>query len=749
MPALRTCPDCGLSIPPDAPPGFCPRCELAGALASAQSLAESAFEERPSSLGRIRYFGDYELLEEIAHGGMGLVYKARQLSLNRIVAVKMILAGRLATPTDVQRFRTEAGAAANLQHPNIVAIHEVGEHDGRHYFSMDFVEGQNLADLVRENPLSPARAARYAKSIAEAIQHAHDHCTLHRDLKPSNVLIDELDQPRVTDFGLAKRLQSDANLTLTGQMLGTPGFMPPEQADRQHGEVGPRSDVYGLGAILYFLLTGRPPFSADTLEATFAQVLQTEPAPPRMLNANVPRDLETICLKCLEKDPGRRYHSAQALAEDLERFLEGEPILARPISTSGKVWRWCHRNPRLAGALGMILMLLITVAVGSTVAAFRIAEARNAEEIERRRALSFAEAEGRERQRTQSAYLKAADTLTQLEIQKAEALFQAGDSATALAHLARLLRGDLSNRVAAERILSALSQRTFALPVGLPLSHERTVVAAHFSPDGRRVVTASHDHTARVWDALTGEPVTDPLESRERLNSAWFSPDGTLVVTASNDDAARTFDVATSQRLIKMIHDDDVLDAEFSPDGRHIATGCKDGNAYLWNAQDGQRLRGPLWNGAPVKIVRFSPNGRRLLTIADKTARLWNLPSGHLVGQPMELGETIHSAQFSPDGAIFILADNSGTVQFWTSQSGQTILEPLHTWGVCAVDLSPDAATSWRLRTGTRESGKSSTGIPKGNRAGIPRRCDRHGSVPTGSPSQRRRSIGRPESGTR
>ncbi|MEX0712979.1 MAG: serine/threonine-protein kinase, partial [Pirellulales bacterium] len=276
-----------------------------------------------------RQFGDYELLEEIARGGMGVVYKARQVRLNRLVAIKMILAGQFATDRDVERFYTEAQAAANLRHPHIVAIHEVGEHDGQHFFSMDYVEGQSLSALVKDHPLPSRMAADFVQTIAEAIHHAHEQGILHRDLKPSNVLVDRANQPRVTDFGLARRIEGDSQLTATGTVVGTPSYMPPEQAAGKRGAMGPASDVYSLGAILYELLTARPPFQAATSLDTMLQVLHSEPVPPRLLNRAVDRDVETISLKCLQKDPRRRYASAQELADDLQRYSNHEPILAR------------------------------------------------------------------------------------------------------------------------------------------------------------------------------------------------------------------------------------------------------------------------------------------------------------------------------------------------------------------------------------------------------------------------------------
>ena len=319
------------------------------------------------SLGTVPYFGDYELLEEIARGGMGVVYKARQVSLDRIVALKMILAGQLASPADVQRFHAEAKAAANLKHPNIVAIHEVGQHEGQHFFSMDYVAGRSLAELVRANPLPAARAARYVQTVAEAIEHAHQQGTLHRDLKPSNVLIDEADRPHVTDFGLAKQIKAESGLTVTGQILGTPSYMPPEQAAGRTAEVGPASDVYSLGALLYDLLTGRPPFRAESVFDTIVQVVNTEPVPPRLLNPSVPRALDTICLKCLEKDPAKRFASAQELADDLGRFLAGEPIRARPPSIPFAVRHWVRQNVRAMAwtvGIGLVSGLLMSGVVG-------------------------------------------------------------------------------------------------------------------------------------------------------------------------------------------------------------------------------------------------------------------------------------------------------------------------------------------------------------------------------------------------
>ncbi len=308
-------------------------------------------------LARVRYFGDYEIIQEIARGGMGVVFRARQTTLNRTVALKMILAGQLADDVEVKRFYTEAEAAAHLDHPGIVPIFEVGRHEGQHYFSMGFVEGRSLAQRLADGPLPARQAAGLIHRVSEAVEYAHKCGVIHRDLKPANILLDRDGNPRITDFGLAKKVGGDSALTGSGQIMGTPSYMPPEQAGGNRGDVGPTADVYALGATLYALLVGRPPFQAATPMDTVIQVLGDEPAPPRRLNASIPRDLETICLKCLEKQPARRYASASALAADLRRFLAGEPIVARPVTTAERAVKWVRRSPVVASLLALVAVV--------------------------------------------------------------------------------------------------------------------------------------------------------------------------------------------------------------------------------------------------------------------------------------------------------------------------------------------------------------------------------------------------------
>ena len=313
----------------------------------------------------IEYFGDYELLDVLGRGGMGVVYQARQVSLDRIVAVKMILAGQLSSESEVARFHAEAEAAAKLDHPGIVPIHEIGEYAGRHFFSMGYVEGTSLAAKLREGLLPAKEAALLVRRIAEAVQHAHDRGIIHRDLKPANVLLDKEEQPRLTDFGLAKRLGGDSELTVSGQVVGTPNYMSPEQAAGKIAELGPPTDIYALGAILYHLLTGRPPFLSGVIADTLMQVINQEPLAPTKLNSSCPRDLNTICLKCLRKEPERRYASARELADDLNRWLNHEPIHARPVSFREKAWLCCKRRPAVAAmTLAMLLLIVIGAFIG-------------------------------------------------------------------------------------------------------------------------------------------------------------------------------------------------------------------------------------------------------------------------------------------------------------------------------------------------------------------------------------------------
>src|SRR5712691_10937545 len=375
--ATRICENCGEKIFGDAPKGLCPACVLEtglGLLADeavagvgdpgrVERLPHDSAPARPAEV--LMDFGDYELLEEIGRGGQGVVFRARQKSLNRIVALKVIGLGQWATQAHLKRFRLEAEAAASLDHPCIVPIYEVGERDGQCYFSMKFIEGGQLDEVVKQTPISIRQAVELIAKVARTVNYAHEHGILHRDIKPGNILLDAKGEPQLTDFGLARLVESESTVTRTREVMGTPSYMAPEQAAGNNPATAgltSATDVYGLGAVLYQLLTSHPPFAGGTTYETIKLVLETEPRQPRLWNPKIDRDLSTICLKCLEKDPARRYNSALALAEDLERWLKHEPIRARHTGVFTRGKKWVRRNP--TSALLAACLVVIAVVAG-------------------------------------------------------------------------------------------------------------------------------------------------------------------------------------------------------------------------------------------------------------------------------------------------------------------------------------------------------------------------------------------------
>jgi tRNA A-37 threonylcarbamoyl transferase component Bud32 len=468
---------------------------------------------------------------------MGVVYKARQKSLGRIVAVKMLLFGEQSGKELAQRFRAEAAAAASLQHPNIVAIHEVSAHEGQPFFVMDFIGGQSLARLNAECEVRNAewlrRAARYVKIVAEAIHYAHERGILHRDLKPSNVLIDPFDQPRVTNFGLAKRLHHDSELTLSGQVLGSPNYMPPEQAAAKRGLVGRRSDVYSLGAILYHLLTGRPPFVGETLTDTLQEVVNNEPVSPRLLNPSVPRDLETLCLKCLEKEPARRYQTAQALAEDLDRFRRDEPIQARPVGHAEKLWRWCRRKPVVASLGAATLVLLLAVAVGSPIAVYRINhERQRAErgELDARQKAYASDMNRVQQELAQNNLGRAQELLNRHRPEFVVPALAGSASGPSLARADRLKAGLQTDLRGWEwRYLWRQCQGEERFILG---EHTNGATAVGVLADGKTGFSAGKDRFVRLWD-LESRRQVGLLPHPEEVIGAAASPDGRWLATAS------------------------------------------------------------------------------------------------------------------------------------------------------------------------------------------------------------------------
>jgi WD40 repeat protein len=669
--------------------------------------------------GTVRYFGDYELLTEIARGGMGVVYRAKQVSLNREVAVKMILAGQLAGEKDVQRFRAEAEAAANLDHSNILPIYEVGEHQGQHYFSMKYVTGGSLADRLQPNPgpTDRGRVELLAK-VCRAVHFAHQRGILHRDLKPANVLLDADGTPYVTDFGLAKRVEGESHLTQSGAIVGTPSYMPPEQA-RGERHLTTAADVYALGAILYEVLTGRPPFRGGTMIDTVLQVLEREPDHPKKVNPAADGDLSVVVLKCLEKDPANRYSSAAAVADDLDRWLRGEPVTISPATRWERVRKWVRRNP-LPTALAVSLLIGTTVATGLAIYATTEADRANRE---------AANAKAAERVARRQAAEAAVDKGLQLfdegkplagQLWFAEALVRNPEDEEYLSlHRQRI---DFYNRFAryyhpmialihsspavssalfssdGRRVVSAsgntarigdIKTRKSLTP---PLEHKGQVFSVSLAPDGRRVVTASFDHTARVWDAETGKLLTPPLEHKGPVFYASFAPDGRRVVTASGDHTARVWDAETGKPLTPGLeHKSGVHSALFTPDGRRVVT-VSGNTARVWDAETGKSLTPPLEHMNQVYSASFAPDGRRIVTAsADHTARVWDVETGKLLNPPLEHKDAVVSASFGPDGRLVVTRSLDKLVLVWDAGTGKPLTPLLeHKQQVNSASFAPD-----------------------------------------------------------
>ncbi len=696
MNEAHICPECSTELEADSPLGLCPACLMRAGLSGPESgpapddLLETAAESpdprspqspttleesrdgAPGPIGTIRYFGDYELTAEVARGGMGVVYRAVQLSLKRAVALKMILAGSLASETDVQRFRSEAEAAAGLDHPHIVPIYEIGEHLGQQYFSMRFIEGRSLAHDVPRLVNDPRAAARLMALIARAVHYAHQRGILHRDLKPANILIDPEGEPHVSDFGLAKRLEGEGGLTQSGAVMGTPAYMPPEQASRSRGAVTTASDVYSLGAILYELVSGRPPFKADSVTDTLLQVLEKEPAHPRLFNPKADRDLATIALKCLSKDPDRRYGSADALAEDLERYGRGEPIVARAVSPVERAVKWARRRPAVAALAATVWIMAAT---GVTAVSWQWREAVAARE----NAQKMAEAERKAKdeavvlqgkESAEKARALAERDAKEVALNRAEGLRLTTEAAAVRQNdpaLGVLLAIEAVRRVPNRITFNVMYDALAGLREVRTLTPEfddyfrrrspkPAITAAALSPDGLTVVAATASGTLHAWDAATGGRKAFNRGLGMPVAGIVFSPDSLRFLTFHTgydrlghgdgrryiytDRVIHVWETATAKEILRIRgHQSRVCSAEFSADGSKILSAGWDSTARIFDTHTGaQQASFTVPEQTPL-LARFAPDGKTAVYVV----------TNYLSGTEYELNGIKDPALIDPD----------------------------------------------------------------------------------------------------
>jgi WD40 repeat protein/tRNA A-37 threonylcarbamoyl transferase component Bud32 len=685
-------------------------------------------------------FGDYDLLEEIGQGGMGVVYKARQKSLNRLVALKMIRTGVWASETEVRRFRQEAETAAALDHPHIVPVYEVGEWEGHVYLVFKLIEGGSLAGRLAEFGTDPRAAGRMVAEVARAVHHAHQRGVLHRDLKPSNILLDRQGEPHVTDFGLAKRLEEDGSLTESGALVGTPSYMAPEQAAGLKQAVTTATDVYGLGALLYVLLTGRPPFRAESAVDTLLLVREREPEPPRRINAKVDPDLETICLKCLQKEPGRRYGSAELVAEDLERWLAGEPIQARPVGRAARLWRWCRRNSSLATLAALLVLLLaglaVTALVGYTQTSSALKQVRSEHQqtvshlygslVREARAVRLARMAGyREQAWRRLRQACALDTperdLAELRQEAVACMgdFVGLDPAVIAGFPAEIRLVACRPRVA--QMAVGLSDGTLLL-CGLPTGqefarwhgHDSAVGAAAFDPGGNLLVSSDSRGTIKVWrvgGAKTREcirtlmvpppahPQSLPVIRLENAQAA-ITPDLKYLLACPLDSCVLpVWDLEHGRRAGELRSEVGTLTCmAVSPDGCSVAAGAYDtakgsNTLLVWDL--GTRKLRYRFPDRPDYVYRvaFSPDSRLVATCEGGIAVL-ELPSGR---ERVALrGDSALAASFGPDGHLLAFHTLGAVVTLWSIPAKRAVAElrsptdPRQRDGIIATTFSAD-----------------------------------------------------------